>query len=339
MQDRVCIAVPVYNANKTLAETLDSLVNQDYKNFEIFICDNNSNDGTSTIIANYEEKYPELIRHIVNPIILDGEANWTFLLNNLPDNFRFLALFHADDVYNKSIISKQVERLQVTGAGAAFAVANLIDENGININTKMKYAPTLPKDLVEKDAYAFEDIYISILKNHNFIKTPSVLFDKNALDNLDVMFKKEFKSSADLDLWFRIAKNNKVVIIDEPLINYRISSSQGTKIINKGRTKLADFFSVMDAHLSNEFKDNKNVKWYEARRAMDLILCAYHLVRINEINEANKNLKIALKIKNIFYMCKINAGIKHFSFGILLYMVLQLGLKNIFNRYFVFLQN
>lgn len=335
--DRVCIAVPVYNGAKTLAKTLRSLVNQDYKNFEIFICDNSSTDGTDKIIAEYKQEFPELIRHIVNPVVLNGEANWLYMLSNLPAAADYIALYHADDIYEPTIVSEQVAMLKITNAGAAFTVANLIDENDRNINRQMRFTPFLPKDLDIKDVYGFEEIYISILKHHNYIKTPSALFPFNTLKKQVPLFKKEFKSSADLDLWFRIAKTDGIVIINKPLLNYRISYTQGTQIINRGRTVLADFFSVMDHHMLESISSHKHAKYYEARRAMDKILCSYYLMREDCDDVSIQLLRSAIHLKHLPYMLKITAGYKHYFFGLLQFVILQIGAAKLFNRFFRFL--
>jgi len=333
--DKVCIAVPVYNGAKTLSTTLQSLVDQDYKNFEIFICDNSSTDGTDKIIAEYEQKYPQLISHIVNPVVLNGEANWLYMLSNLPGGANYIALFHADDIYEPTIISEQVAVLKATGAGAAFTVANLIDERGNNINRQMKFTPFLPADFEIKDVYGFDEIYISILKHHNYIKTPSAFFPFETLTKQVPLFKKEFKSSADLDLWLRIAKTNGISIINKPLLRYRISATQGSQVLSKGRTHLADFFTVMDSHLTENLRRHENAKWYEAMRAMNYIICSYHLIRLNNSLEALQMLKQALNAKHTRYIFKINGGYKQYAFGWLMYLVLKLKFERFFNRYVV----
>lgn len=62
MQDLISIIIPAYNAEKYLRETLDSLMNQQYKNIEIIIINDGSTDGTQEIIDEYSARYPENIR-------------------------------------------------------------------------------------------------------------------------------------------------------------------------------------------------------------------------------------------------------------------------------------
>lgn len=57
----VSVIIPAYNAEEHLKETLDSLIRQRFKDFEIIIIDDGSEDGTWEIIKYYQEKYPKII--------------------------------------------------------------------------------------------------------------------------------------------------------------------------------------------------------------------------------------------------------------------------------------
>jgi glycosyltransferase involved in cell wall biosynthesis len=57
----VSIIIPCYNVEDYVAECLESAINQTYRPIEIIAVDNNSTDGTLTILKDYEKKYPDLI--------------------------------------------------------------------------------------------------------------------------------------------------------------------------------------------------------------------------------------------------------------------------------------
>lgn len=58
---KVTIIVPVYNTEKDLNKTLDSLVNQTYPNIEILIINDGSTDNSEKIIQQYQEKYKNIV--------------------------------------------------------------------------------------------------------------------------------------------------------------------------------------------------------------------------------------------------------------------------------------
>lgn len=61
MSKKLSIIVPIYNAEKYLKETLDSLVNQTFKDFEIICINDGSLDGSIKILESYQSRYPDLI--------------------------------------------------------------------------------------------------------------------------------------------------------------------------------------------------------------------------------------------------------------------------------------
>ena len=62
-QKKISVIIPVYNAEKYIRETLDSIIKQSYKNREIILIENGSKDRGPHIIQEYDAKYPEI--HII----------------------------------------------------------------------------------------------------------------------------------------------------------------------------------------------------------------------------------------------------------------------------------
>ena len=63
---KVAILMATYNGDKYLKEQINSILNQSYKNWELFISDDGSTDGTFSIIDNYCRMYPDKIKNITN---------------------------------------------------------------------------------------------------------------------------------------------------------------------------------------------------------------------------------------------------------------------------------
>ena len=68
MNDKIVIVVPVYNLKKLLPRCIDSLLTQTYKNYEIILIDDGSNDGSEILCDQYMKRYPDRVRciHKVN---------------------------------------------------------------------------------------------------------------------------------------------------------------------------------------------------------------------------------------------------------------------------------
>lgn len=97
------IGIPVYNQVTTIRETIESVLSQNLKPYEIVISDNHCNDGTSEIIAEYKD----LIRIVKPPVHLSIAAHWNFCVNQCAGNW--VGLISGDDLlypnYTKAMIN------------------------------------------------------------------------------------------------------------------------------------------------------------------------------------------------------------------------------------------
>ncbi|MDJ0737489.1 MAG: glycosyltransferase family 2 protein [Nostocaceae cyanobacterium] len=107
-QPRVSIGLPVYNGEKFLRKTLDSILNQSFQDFEVIICDNASTDSTTEICQEYALK-DKRIRYYRNEENLGAARNYnlTFELSN-GEYFKWSA---CDDLLAPEFLAKCVEVL------------------------------------------------------------------------------------------------------------------------------------------------------------------------------------------------------------------------------------
>ena len=91
---KVSIGIPVYNGAKTLANTIEAAINQDYKNLEIIISDNCSIDETQIIAESYQTKDPR-IKYIRQKKNIGMTANFSKVLEYSTGEF-FMSAAHND---------------------------------------------------------------------------------------------------------------------------------------------------------------------------------------------------------------------------------------------------
>lgn len=111
-KNKVSVIIPAFNASLYISETLDSVLQQKYKNIEIIIVDDYSEDNTWNIIEGYRDKYPHKIKIYKNK----GKGacaarNYGFDLST-GDYIQYL---DADDILNPKKIEKQIDLLQIFG--------------------------------------------------------------------------------------------------------------------------------------------------------------------------------------------------------------------------------
>jgi glycosyltransferase involved in cell wall biosynthesis len=105
---RLSVGLPVYNGERYLAETLDSLLDQSFTDFELIISDNASTDGTEEICRRYAAKDPR-IRYARQPHNIGANPNHNFVVREARgEYFKWAA---HDDLYGRDLLVRCVATL------------------------------------------------------------------------------------------------------------------------------------------------------------------------------------------------------------------------------------
>lgn len=280
----VCICIPTYNAAASIRETLESILAQTYQNLTIHVSDNASTDETLKIVESISDRRISLHRHDVN---VGGEGNFNRCIQFAEG--KYTAIFHADDIYEPDMVTRQVAFLEAhTEAGAVFTEASLIDETGYRIGEiRIPHEIASPNGL-----YDFATMFKAVLRHSNFFICPSVMVRTQIYQQEIKVWRGElFKSSADLDLWLRILQYHPVGYLPERLMRYRISGNQFSARVRLG-TERSDFFLVIDYYLAQEpvralldAADFNNYRWLERR---DRVMRATNLFITGDTKQANE---------------------------------------------------
>jgi glycosyltransferase involved in cell wall biosynthesis len=277
----------MFNAEKTIAKTIASIIGQIYKNIEIIIVDNCSLDASVRIIQEFVDPRIKIIQN--DEHLPAAENNWNRCFQYV--HGEFMAIFHADDVYLPDMIFRQIAMFKKNPTiGCVFTQGNIINEND-DIIGELK----LPPDMTGSDPYIYSQLLNSILENGDFLLCPSAMMRSDLYKKLSPFRYDQFGSASDLDMWLRAAKCAPVTIINEKLMNYRISKSQGTQVLNSGRTHEADFFRVMDFHIAQNQKPDeisqKTMNKYNISRFGDQLLCIRNSFEKRDLKEFKNQIK------------------------------------------------
>lgn len=207
----------VYNAERWLAEAIESVLAQTLDDFEFLIHDDGSTDGSSAILAEYAARDSRII-------VSSGENRGLVRsLNLLIDAARgeLLARMDADDVCLPDRFEKQVAYLDahpdcvVLGGGET-----VVDEKGRPIN-----------DL--RVPLTHEEIDANNLRGVTSIRHPTVMMRREAVLRAGC-YDASYRAAQDLDLWLRMAEIGRLANLDDILIRYRIHD----KSISGGKREL-----------------------------------------------------------------------------------------------------
>jgi hypothetical protein len=127
----VSIGLVTYDGARFLARSLDSLLEQDYPNWELLISDNCSTDETEEIARAYAGR-SDRIRYVRQAANLGASANFNFVLGQATGVYFMWAADH--DLWDRTFISRCVQALEADPAAVlAYPQSFLIDEDGAAI--------------------------------------------------------------------------------------------------------------------------------------------------------------------------------------------------------------
>lgn len=209
---KVSILLTSYNHADYLEKSIDSILNQTYKDFELYVVDDCSTDESWNIINKYKDKRIKKIRNKVN--------KGSILTPKLVDKFKgeYLAIAHCDDMWAEDKLEKQVELLDNNKEYAAcFTWVKIIDEANNEISSD-NYI-----DFNVKNRSRFEWL------NHFFYKGnclchPSVLLRLD-VQKKDHLYTRGLGALPDFYRWVKICLKHDIYIYPEKLSCFRVRKS------------------------------------------------------------------------------------------------------------------
>lgn len=213
----ISVIIPTYNSGKFLAEAIDSVLCQSYKDFEIIIVDDGSVDNTKIVIEKYL-KLPVSIKYIYQENKGPSGARNRGITEAKGE---FIAFLDADDIWLPDKLELQIKAMsQSNSIGLVCGRYYIIDCSGVIVDelsgiNKYSNREELLNDMLIKN----------VLGGGQNAIVRKECFDKVGL------FDETMKVSEDRDLWFRIAKFYDVIILDKLLFKYRIHINNISKNI------------------------------------------------------------------------------------------------------------
>ena len=276
----VSIIVPVSNGEKYLRESLDSILAQTYSPCEILVMNDASTDSTLDIIATYGNR----LRHhsqsqnkgqyqIVNEALSMVQGT-------------YIAVYHADDVYEPSIVQKEVEFFENhPEVGAVFCQDIFIDAEGNEYGRL-----TIPAEIRHLPALTYPTIFNAVMTHKNrFFRAPSSMVRASVYKDVGPYRPSEFEGASDLEMWLRIGRKYPIGILPEYLFRYRHGHGNWNQRYHHLRTEEEEYFRVIDHYLSeggDQLPTFGAHRAYEAHRAEDNLMRSINLYILGRSKEA-----------------------------------------------------
>jgi len=247
----VSICVPAYNAERWLAEAIESALAQTVADLELVVCDDASTDATVEIARSYSD--PRL-RVESNPVRL-GKSRTQNRVIELSGG-RFVKFLHADDRLAPTCLEEMLAlALEDDRVGLVFAAREVEVDGDVDPSWGDQYAR--PHEgftnlgRINDGRALFGQLLRGGLEE-NWIGEPSaVMVSRRALAGSGG-FSERIHQIEDLDLWLRILLRHRVGFVDRPLCVYRRHSASMTAANQRKGRDWLDRVWLLDGLLAEE---------------------------------------------------------------------------------------
>ncbi|AND42262.1 hypothetical protein A361_24965 [Cytobacillus oceanisediminis 2691] len=233
MSLKISVIMSVYNNEDYLIESIESILNQTYKNFEFIITNDCSNDNSLNIIKSYAEIDERII-------LIDNPQNFglTKSLNNMIRKATgdLIARMDGDDIAFPNRFADQITVFkECEKVDFVFSDTILIDYKGNEIC--QSWRPEGIKDIIKVMNYV------------NYIPHPTVMVKKKIFDDVSY-YNDKYKTGQDHELWTKFIKSKvEFYYLKKPLLFYRINPKSVR--VNSGENK---YFKLANICIFNKSK-------------------------------------------------------------------------------------
>lgn len=199
----VSIITPVYNREEFIVECVQSILNQSFKDWELILVDDCSQDSSKTYINNFVKSDSRIKSYFFKENVGAGVARNKGIEIS---NNRFIAFLDSDDYWHKDKLKLQVN----------YMIKNNIEFSYTNSYQLDKYDNATKVLLPPKTVNSFSLIF------NNYIKTPTAIYDTKRIGKI---YMPNYRKRQDWGLWFNILnKTNEAYCLPIPLAYFRTSN-------------------------------------------------------------------------------------------------------------------
>ena len=202
----ISVIIPVFNAEKTIQETIESVLNQTFSNFELIVINDGSTDSTLDIIASIQDPRIKIFSYP------NSGPNHSRNRGISHASGEYVSFLDADDLWTPNKLNDQLKALQDNPQAAfAYSWTDSIDESGQFFR-------------VGGHRIVNGDVFTQLVLN-DFIESGSnPLIRRQALIEVGG-FDESLPAAQDWDMWLRLAAHYHFVVVPSVQILYRVQAN------------------------------------------------------------------------------------------------------------------
>ncbi|EDX76939.1 glycosyl transferase, group 2 family protein [Coleofasciculus chthonoplastes PCC 7420] len=202
----ISVVIPVYNGEKTIRQTIESVINQTFSNFELIVIDDGSQDSTLDIVRSISDSRLKVFS-FPNAGLATSRNRGIQLASG-----DYISFIDADDLWTGNKLEAQLKALlDNPQAAVAFSWTDCIDESG-QFSRRGNYTTVSG------------NVYAQLLLT-DFIENGSNLLIRSEAFKKVGYFNESLPAAEDWDMWLRLAVNYEFAVVPSPQVFYRLSTT------------------------------------------------------------------------------------------------------------------
>jgi glycosyltransferase involved in cell wall biosynthesis len=201
MEEKVSIIMPNYNCERFIEETVNSVINQTYQNWELLIVDDCSTDNSVEIIKNCCNSDAR-IKLFINEKNSGAAASRNLALREATG--KWIAFLDSDDLWTPDKLEKQIAFMEENGYKFSFTKYGHVDEN----TNSLKQIVCGPKKVSKRKMFRY--CYLGCL---------TVMYDAECVGLIQI--SENVQKRNDYAMWLKVSKKATAYYLDEVLAYYR----------------------------------------------------------------------------------------------------------------------
>lgn len=201
------VIIPLYNKAPYIAKTINSVLGQTFRDYELIIIDNGSTDGSGEIAGGFDDSRISLHRLEEN-VGVSGARNRGVRLSTAP----YMVFLDGDDWWEPTFLEEMANLIKRYPDAGIYGTSYYIVKKG-----KRRVAPIGVEEGFEEGEINYCRVYAQTLcmpLTSISVAVPRTVFEETG------GFDPSLELGEDLDLWLRIILKNKSVLLNKPLSNY-----------------------------------------------------------------------------------------------------------------------
>jgi len=254
--------MPAYNVGQFIAETIDSVIEQNYEDWELLVIDDESKDNTVDVVKAYQQR-DSRIKYFWQQNGKQGKARNKGIAESMG---KYIAFMDADDIWLPDKLERQIKMLEEENVDLVFGHSFLIDR--VN-KTEIKTG--------RGQGYYQGESAVKFLLYHDAFVMSTVLAKKEALDKVGrFVEERRIQYCEDWHIWLKLAFEGFSFFSDGKVVSYyRIHENSAAMTEKEAKSKF--FYALVDLYYS--YPNNSLLQQEVQKRAYDLV---FHNETLNE---------------------------------------------------------